>query len=303
MADSPKVNPKQIEGCGRMELVILGSGGATTIPRPGCQCRVCVEARAKGIPYARSSPSMYVSDIKLLFDTPDEIASQLNREGINDVDYIFYSHWHPDHTLGLRIVEKMYKFWLGRIVRGDKPTKKVQVCALVKVMKDLREKYGSFFNFYKEMDLIETVVLENGRPFEIRDYKVTAFEVHAEYAAVVSTIFLIECKGKKVIYAPCDVKPFPKKPQLNKPDLLILGEAFPEGPLREGIVIPEDSPLRKELFSMREVEGLVETLEAKKTVLTHIEEEWCRNYDDYTAIEKNYHGKIRFAYDGMKLTI
>ena len=213
----------------------------------------------------------------------------------------------------MRIVEKMYKFWLGRFVRGDKPTKKVQVCALTEVMEDLKEKYGSFLDFYKEMDLIETVNLTNMLPSKIKDFQVTPFAVHGggsvskistkRTSATASTVFLIECRGKKVIYAPCDVKPFPNKSQLKKPDLLVLGEAFPEGPLREGIVIPEDNPLREELFSMKEVEELMERLEAKKTVLTHIEEEWGRSYDDYTAIEKNYHGRIRFAYDGMKLTI
>jgi len=39
-----------------MRVEILGSGGATTTPRPGCMCRVCVEARAKGVPYARTDP-------------------------------------------------------------------------------------------------------------------------------------------------------------------------------------------------------------------------------------------------------
>jgi phosphoribosyl 1,2-cyclic phosphate phosphodiesterase len=197
----------------------------------------------------------------------------------------------------------MYKFWLGRFVRGDKPAKRVQVCALTEVMEDLKEKYGSFLDFYKEMDLIETVNLTNMLPSRVKNFQVTPFTVHGGGSATASTVFLIECRGKKVIYAPCDVKPFPKKPQLKKPDLLVLGGAFPEGSLREGIVIPEDNPLRAELFSMKEVEELMERLEAKKTVLTHIEEEWGRSYDDYTAIEKNYHGKIRFGYDGMKLTI
>ena len=30
-----------------MRVEILGSGGAVTIPRPGCGCRVCIEARDK----------------------------------------------------------------------------------------------------------------------------------------------------------------------------------------------------------------------------------------------------------------
>jgi phosphoribosyl 1,2-cyclic phosphate phosphodiesterase len=296
-----------------MELMILGSGGATTIPRPGCQCRVCSEARLKGIPYARSSSSLYIPEVRVLFDTPEEIGSQLNREGINDIDGIFYTHWHPDHTLGLRIVERMYKFWLGRFVRGDKPTKKVRVCALAKVVADLKKAYGKFLSFYEEQELIQIVKLKEATRFTVRNYQITPLMVCGGGAtakvssrkrnSMVSTVFLIERENKKVIYAPCDVKPFPEIPQLKNADLLILGEALPDGPLKEGITIPEDNLLRKELFSMQEITGLVNRLRPRKTVLTHIEEEWGRNYDDYKSIENNYRGKVVFAYDGMKLTI
>ncbi|MEM3616827.1 MAG: MBL fold metallo-hydrolase [Candidatus Bathyarchaeia archaeon] len=285
-----------------MELIILGSGGATTIPRPGCQCRVCIEARTKGLPYARSSASIFVSDINLLIDTPEEISSQLNREGIRNVDYILYSHWHPDHTLGLRIVEKMYKFWLGTFVRGDKPSKKVKVCALAKVMKDLEDKYGSFFDYYEKLGIIEKISLKNAYPFQIGSYGITPFEVLSDY--VVSTVFLIEHEGRKVVYAPCDIKPFPQDSRLKSSDLLILGEVFPEGPLKEGITIPEDNPLRRELLSMEEALTLAKSLKAKKTILTHIEEEWGKSYDDYKALEKLYRQKnIIFAYDGMKIDV
>lgn len=287
-----------------MELIILGSGGATPIPRPGCSCRVCVEARVKSIPYARSSASIYILDANLLFDTPEEISSQLNREGISDIDSIFYSHWHPDHTLGLRIVEKMYKFWLGRFIRGDKPEKKVKVCALSRVMSDLKSKYGSFFEHYERMDLIEMVELKNATPFKIEDFKIIPFEVKGSY--VTSTVFLIENGDgkKKVVYAPCDAKPFPSNAKLKKPDLLILGGFFPEGPLKEGIMIPENNELRKELFSMEEALELAKSLEAKRTMFTHIEEEWGKSYDDYKAIEKKYkEHNVCFAYDGMKIIV
>ena len=296
-----------------MELIILGSGGATTIPRPGCQCRVCVEARLKGIPYARSSPSLYVPEVRVLFDTPEEVGSQLNRERINDIDYIFYTHWHPDHTLGLRIVERMYKFWLGRFVRGDKPLKKVRVCALAEVVADLKKAYGGFLSFYKKQELIEIVELKEATRFTVKNYQITPFMVCGGGAtakvsskkrnSMVSTVFLIEGENKKVIYAPCDVKPFPEIRKLKNVDLLILGEALPDGSLKEGITIPEDNLLRKELFSMEEIAGLVDRLRPRKTILTHIEEEWGRSYDDYKSMEKSYYGKVVFAYDGMKVTV
>jgi hypothetical protein len=43
-----------------MKWTILGSGGCTVIPKPLCQCRVCREAKEKGIPYARSGPSAFL---------------------------------------------------------------------------------------------------------------------------------------------------------------------------------------------------------------------------------------------------
>jgi len=286
-----------------MEILILGSGGSTITPRPGCQCRICGEARVKGVPYSRSSSSMFLPDIRLLIDTPEEIASQLNREAIGNIDYIFYTHWHPDHTLGLRIVEMMNVFWLGRYVRGDEPEKKIRVCAIPRVLGDLKNVYWKFFDHYEGMGLIEMAELEVGVPFLIGDYGITPLEVeHSNYA---STIFLIESGGKRAIYGPCNVKPFPRDPRLINPDLLILGSVFPSGPLKEGITIPQNNKLREgDQFSMDEALELIKSLKALKTVFTHLEEEWGRSYDDYKAIEEEHlKYNIRFAYDSMKIHV
>ena len=53
-----------------MRVEVLGSGGATTTPRPGCVCRVCSQARVKGLPYTRTGPSVFVHGPNVLFDTP-----------------------------------------------------------------------------------------------------------------------------------------------------------------------------------------------------------------------------------------
>ncbi len=285
-----------------MELIILGSGGSTTIPRPGCECKVCSEARTKGIPYTRSGSSMFIKDINVLFDTPEEIDSQLNRERINNIDYIFYTHWHPDHTFGMRIVEKMYKFWLDMFVRGRKPKNKVKVCAIEAVMEDLKSmgyRGGSFFKYYEKMGLIETIDLKDGEAFEITNFMIIPFKVQTTYN--ISTVFLIQEDDKRVVYAPCDVKPFPENPKLENLDLLIIGSFHLEGPLREGIVIPPNNPLRVELFSPREIQELSQKLNAKQTVVTHIEEEWGKTYDEYKQLEKEY--DLEFAYDGMRIVV
>jgi len=289
-----------------MKLVLLGSGGSTTTPRPGCQCRICVQAREKGVPYSRSGASLFISDINLLFDTPEEIAIQLNREGISSIDYIFYTHWHPDHTLGMRIVERMYMSWLDRFVKGEKPPKKVKIYALDEVMEDLlaiRNKHGSFFSFYERLGLIETFLLENEKPVEIQGFTITPVKVKTGWNEI-STVYIIEEGAKKVIYAPCDSKPFPRSKLLKKPDILIIGNVFPLGPLKGGITIPEDNVLRRELFSLEEVLELAKELEAKKLIVTHIEEEWGKSYDEYKELELRYREyNLCFAYDGMNVIV
>ena len=289
-----------------MKLIILGSGGATTIPRPGCQCKICTEARAKGIPYTRSGPSLFIPDINLLFDTPEEIAVQLNREKIKTVDYICYTHWHPDHTLGMRIIERMNKFWLAACVKGEKPWKKVTIYALTEVTNDIKaikNKGGSFFDYYEKLGLVTVTGLENGKPTKIRDFEIVPFKVISGYRQV-STVYLIENEGKRVIYAPCDVKPFPSDKRLEEADLLIMGGNFSEGPLKNGIIIPEDNILRRELYSFREILSLIRKISAKRTLIVHIEEEWGKSFDDYKKLEEKYRGyNFQFAYDGMKIKL
>jgi len=61
--------------------------------------------------------------------------------------------------------------------------------------------------------------------YQIRDYSITPFEVLG--SNVISTVFLIEHGNRKVVYTPCNVKPFPQDLRLKKPNLLILGEVLP----------------------------------------------------------------------------
>ncbi|MFH0978022.1 MAG: hypothetical protein V1837_01840 [Candidatus Woesearchaeota archaeon] len=56
-----------------MKIILLGTAGVVPIPRLGCSCEICLEARKKGIPYSRTGTSLFVEDIDLLFDTPEEI--------------------------------------------------------------------------------------------------------------------------------------------------------------------------------------------------------------------------------------
>jgi len=288
-----------------MEIIILGSAGCTTIPRPTCQCKICKEAREKGIPYSRSGSSIFLKEINAIFDTPEEIKNQLNRENILKVDNIFYTHWHPDHTMGFRIIEEMNLYWLAEYIENKKPTKKVNVYALHDVMKDLlaiKNKFSSYIEYYKKKELVNLIELKNKQSITIKKIKITPILVKPTPLEN-STVYILEHKNKRLIYAPCDVKPFPKNKLLKNAEILITG-GIPDEPLKDNYFIPEGNPLKKELHSIKELIRIKNELKIKKLIITHIEEEWGKSFDDYKKLEQKYKKhNIEFAFDGMKIKL
>lgn len=77
------------------------------IPKPLFQCNVCMEAREKGISYKRTGPSAFIHDENITINTPAEIACQLNRSRIKQIDHLIFTHLDPDHVEGLRVVEQI----------------------------------------------------------------------------------------------------------------------------------------------------------------------------------------------------
>ena len=279
-----------------MKFVVTGSGGCVCIPKPLCQCPVCVEARVKGYPHARCGCSLYLEDISLLVDTPEDIAIALNNADIRAISTILYSHCDPDHTMGMRIVEQLRLEWLD-FYKGVKPQNPITVYAQPEVMKELngyRTEFGSLMDYYEHMmNLIKRCEVE--REVEIGGIKITFVPVPREEAV---TVFVFESNGKKLIYAPCDCFPFPDDKILYDANILILGNTFIGDILKNGNEVGDEHPLRKELHSFQGVLLIQKNFRAKKLVITHIEEDWDKSLNDYKKMESEY-DNVCFAYDGM----
>jgi phosphoribosyl 1,2-cyclic phosphate phosphodiesterase len=281
-----------------MKFKIIGSGGCVSTPRPLCQCRTCKEARKKGVPYARCGCSLYLEDLNLLIDTPEDINAALNHADVKEIDTILFSHADPDHTMGIRVIEQLKMDWLARSV-GLTCTQPLTVGALPEITKELRlqcSKYGSMLEYYEEMGLakVEKMIHMNSNG------------IHIEFVPVdesgIVTVFVIADKEHKVIYAPCDVKPFPNHLLFYKADVLIIGNTIVGDQLKDGFVLDESNDLRKELFDMKEIVALKEKYQIGKVIITHLEEDWGKSYDDYLRLQRQYEG-IEFAYDGMKINL
>ena len=279
-----------------MKIKIIGSGGCVSTPKPCCSCRVCIEAREKGFPYARTGCSLFIEDGKVLIDTPEDINYALNHANIDQVNYVLYSHMDPDHTMGMRLFEQLKMDWLNSSI-GIKCNDPVKVISLPMVLEDLKmqgTKYGSALAYYASCGLI-TLQEENNLKVDNVCIKIVPANEEESVA-----IFIITEDDKKVIYAPCDVKPFPENDKFQYADTLIIGNTIIGDRLKNGFVLEQGNPLRDELFVMDEIVALKQKYHIKKVIITHIEEDWGKSYDDYLELQNEYDG-IYFAYDGMEV--
>ncbi|OQX65594.1 MAG: hypothetical protein B5M55_03645 [Desulfococcus sp. 4484_242] len=282
-----------------MDLTILGSGGCTVIPKPLCQCRVCREARSKGFPYERTGPSAFLHDAHLLIDTPAEIALQLNRAGIDRIDHLMFTHLDPDHVEGFRVVEQItldFRTWTGR------PEKRIQLISPKQVtdrIGKIYSIYGPLIDFYVTRGFVECTAFE--QQTVIQGVQVTALPV--DRGSQTAFVYVFEKDGGRIVYAPCDIRPFPEEhPDVRKADLLVIQPGLFEDGLKHGFKYPRNHISRKTLYTFHETVALARRIQAKQTLFVHMEEYWNRGYDDYRAIEKEL-TDMRFAYDGMRVTI
>mgnify|MGYP000174278225 CR=1 FL=1 len=178
-----------------MKFIITGSGGCVCTPKPLCQCNVCVEARKKGYPYKRCGCSLFLEDISLLVDTPEDIAIAINNADIKKIDNILYSHWDPEHTLGMRIMEQLRLEWLD-YYNKIKPENPINIFAQADVVSDvnqIRSKYGSLLDYYEHMGLIIRTIVDSY--IEINDIKITFVPVQKSKAV---SVFVFESNGKSL---------------------------------------------------------------------------------------------------------
>jgi phosphoribosyl 1,2-cyclic phosphate phosphodiesterase len=83
------------------KITILGSGTSTGIPMLGCECSVCTSTNPFN---KRLRTSIYVQTSKgnrFLVDTTPDLRTQLLRENIKHIDFVFITHDHADHVHGI----------------------------------------------------------------------------------------------------------------------------------------------------------------------------------------------------------
>ena len=150
-----------------MHLNVLGAGASVYFPRPCCECELCEKARKQGPPYARTGSALYNYDEAILFDTPEDIYYQLERDRIRKVRHVFYTHWHPDHTQGSRIFEHINFTYVG-----EKQKEPIQVYIPEEAYPDFEKLIPSLF-FYQKQGWIKINRVKDRTPVKIGKLQIT----------------------------------------------------------------------------------------------------------------------------------
>lgn len=266
-----------------MKFNLLGSGGVFAPPRAGCKCNVCEEARKKGIPHARTGSSLYNYDAKLLFDTPEEIRIQLNREMIFDVKHVILTHWHPDHTMGLRVLEHLNLYETPIHVYMSKHQKETFQ----------KLSCGSFLDYYEKNNIIQVHDFSEEMDFGAVKVKPYYIEKTQGY------YFLITDGKKQAIYAPCEYHGLKVHDSIKDVDVFIPHHLYYQNnSISEIDYSSEEDSFEKMLEDAKQ-------MNAKRIIVTHIEEIFGMNHHQLNKISKkkfqNYN--LEFGYDGMHINL
>lgn len=85
---------------------LLGTGAGPGVPAFYCNCAACLEARANpDLARTRSGALIDSGKGNILVDASPDLRTQLIKEQIKTVDYVFLTHWHYDHFGGLGDLE------------------------------------------------------------------------------------------------------------------------------------------------------------------------------------------------------
>jgi phosphoribosyl 1,2-cyclic phosphate phosphodiesterase len=118
------------------------------------------------------------------------------------------------------------------------------------------------------------------------------------------TAYISERESKRLVLALDDAKDWKPGSEFSDPDLLVIETGWFEHDPEGHVIVPLGHTIRNVEASFEETLSIIEMINPRKTVLTHISPLWARSYEDYRALEEKYpNNRIQFAYDGFRIKI
>lgn len=284
-----------------MELTFLGTGGSQPIPLPFCDCGLCVEAREKGAPYTRCGFSLYLSDLNAMVDASEYAPMNANRWHVPTLEYLFLTHWHPDHTHGLRVLamraaDAREGETFIETNRRTAPT----IITTRAVYERSCETVGLLRHLVENREWADIHFLEE-EPFEARGIRVEAIPYALrENGPEDATGFIFRRDGTALAVVSDDARYLDEARLPDDPDAVVFECGhFTQGPDGERL---RSAGVEADDLSHEEVRERVQRVGPHRAYLSHISHHYARSYDHFREREQAY-DRIRFAYDGLTVTI
>jgi phosphoribosyl 1,2-cyclic phosphate phosphodiesterase len=244
---------------------------------------------------------VFVHGPNVVFDTPEEAKLQLDRSTIRDIRACFYSHWHPDHTLGRRVWETRngdFRAW----PREAKRPLVTDVYLPEQVAADHRRYLGGMahLEFMQGRGWVRVHELRDGESVLIGGVEILPFRLNEDYVYA----FELKERGRRVLIAMDELNGWSPPAALRGVDLAVLPMGICEFDLFTGERrIHADHPVLIYEATFEETRAIVKELAAEHVVLSHVEEIDGLSYDDLLRIAPEYGANVTFAWDGLVLDV
>jgi phosphoribosyl 1,2-cyclic phosphate phosphodiesterase len=156
------------------------------------------------------------------------------------------------------------------------------------------------FQFFQKMGIVRIREFAEGEAIKLGNATVKAFRM--TQAGLAS--YLVQLNGKRVVLALDEIKDWNPGSELLEPDVLVLETGWFEHDKQGEQIIPTGHWIRKSEASFKETLELVQKINPRQAIATHIEELNGRSYADYLELEKEYKkNRLHFAYDGLRVSL
>lgn len=247
---------------------------------------------------------MFVFGPDVLFDTPEEAKLQLERAGIEHIGGCFYSHWHPDHTLGRRVWETRNGDFRTWPVEAKRP-KVTDVYLPEQVGRDHRQWLGGMahLEFMRDRGWIRIHELVDGETVVVGTTRIRPFRLAESYVYA----FELSDGGRRLLVAMDELNGWVPPDAVKGCELAVLPMGICEHhPLTGERLIDREHPVLRYEATFAETLSIVDALDVGRVVLHHIEEMDELTYDDLLLVEAEQQGlgrPITFAWDGLSAEV
>jgi phosphoribosyl 1,2-cyclic phosphate phosphodiesterase len=243
---------------------------------------------------------LFVHGPDLLFDTPEEITVQLNRARVRQINGCFYSHWHPDHTMGRRIWEMNFDYqnWPAQNRCTD-------IYLPQQVAHDFRTRLGlhEHFTYMARHGVVQLHELSDGESVTVGVTRVTPFRLAENYVYA----FLLEDTSQRVLVIMDELFAWQPPAYLKGLDLVYLPMGIADvHPLTGERLMHAEHPVLAHEATFTQTLEIVRQLEPRQAVMSHIEEPFGLDPDTLNTLASRLQQDglpITFAYDTMLVTV